>query len=205
MSEISSERIKMPTYQEVTSALSGVSDVSASYSHGLLCGFICAESRSPGGSWIESLLGIVDSKDKKAENAKKILIELYHASFQQIHEMAFDFNLLLPDDDDSLSLRAEELGAWCEGFMVGLGLGGLTIQDGASKETRDALFHFSEISKIDYENLTISETDEKAYTEVVEYTRLAVLSVYYELAKQQKLESKPKHVMPMKDEGGRLH
>ena len=36
-----------------------------------------------------------------------------------------EFELMLPDDDESLEARVEALGTWCQGFVYGLAAGGV--------------------------------------------------------------------------------
>lgn len=177
------QAIKLPDYIDVEQSLSRArAAVSAGEAHGILCGFICAGKETDGRGWVEPLLGHLDMNDVSAKECRGLLIKLYEVSGHQLKEMAFDFQVLLPDDDDALSARAAVLGDWCQGFMSGLGLAGLDIESAQSEDSKDALYHFSEIAKIDYDNLDISEDDERAYTEVVEYVRMAVLMIYAELA-----------------------
>ncbi len=173
----------LPSYTEVELALLRTkAAIDAGEVHGLLCGFICAGKDIDGRSWLDSVLGHLDMDDAGAKECRALLIELYAVSDQKLKDMAFDFQLLLPDDEQPLSKRAAALGEWCQGFMAGLGLAGLEAGSVQSEDCQDALYHFSEISRLDYETLEIAEDDERSYVEVVEYVRMAVLMIYTELA-----------------------
>ena len=48
------------------------------------------------------------------------LQSLLQQSVQKLSGEASELNLLLPDDDDHLSLRLQALADWCRGYSVGL-------------------------------------------------------------------------------------
>ncbi len=174
---------KLPGYSDVELALLRAdASLDVGEAHGLLCGFICAAKEIDGKSWLDTVLGHLDMNDASAKECRGLLFRLYAVSDQQLKDMAFDFQILLPDDEQQLSKRAAALGDWCQGFMTGLGLAGLDTESAQSEDCQDALYHFAEISKIDYEAIEISEDDERSYVEVVEYVRMAVLLIYAELA-----------------------
>lgn len=171
----------LPNYMEVEDVLYRIkAPTNASEAHGLVCGFICAGQAARGKDWIEPVLGHIANNNAVAKQSLQYFVDLYSFSFQQIASMDFCFTLLIPDDDYPISDRARGLGDWCQGFMAGLGLAGFQISDSEAEETRDALYHVSEIAKIDYELLEPEDTDERSFTEVFEYIRMAVLSLYVE-------------------------
>jgi uncharacterized protein len=174
----------LPSFEEVHLVLSYLNaEMDAAEMHGMLCGFICAGQKMDGSALLSPILGgIGDSPSER--KYQQVLIDVYDASVEQLKSMNFDFQMLLPDDDAPLPNRAEALGEWCQGFLAGLGLAQVKMEEGKSKESREAMNHIAEISQIDYENLSICEEDEKAYAEVLEYVRMAVLMVFTELSGQ---------------------
>ena len=79
--------------------------------HGTLCGLLCISNSSSAQSWLDSTF-----KGRVAENllhteAMAILTTLLQDTLQQINDVAFEFHLLLPDDDAELETRLECLGA----------------------------------------------------------------------------------------------
>jgi len=170
----------MPDFDEVALALQNIAaEPNASEAHGMICGFICAGSKMDGQSWLEHIVG---HPDKANDNASQYLLDLYELSSVQLRSAMFDFALLLPDDDDELMTRAACLGDWCYGFLVGLELSGIDLEADDYEELEEILQHFAEIANIDYDSVEISNEDEAAYIEVVEYTRLAVVAAYQEIA-----------------------
>lgn len=178
---------KFPTYEQVENALTVVNAVtSTSEAHGLLSGLICVGvvSDTSGDSWVKSMIpGEVENA--LTEEDMQILSDLFEITRDKIDELEFDFELLLPSDEESLKNRAKELGAWCKGFIIGLNLGGFNDSTPRSDDCDEALQRMTEIASIDYTALEISDDDEVAYTEVTEYVRLAVLMIHAELCRAQ--------------------
>lgn len=173
----------IPSYCEVFDAVKnlGVS-VSVSEAHGKLCAFICAGRKADGMAWMESILGTSNKKPTNWSDVKRLIIRLYSASFQKITTMDFSFSLLLPSDDEILPMRAQALSEWCTGFISGLNLVGIQAEHALTDELADAMFHIEEIGRLDYGSLDVSEEDELSYVEVSEYVRMAILSIYSDLA-----------------------
>jgi len=171
----------MLNYDEANAALSRSEDpLEAADIHGILCGWICAAAKKDAVPWHDEALGGNISDPHVAEQVRTIVLALYEHSFQKLHEMAFDFQLFLPDDETPMPDRARALGQWCGGFMYGLGIANLSAADAPSEEAREALFHMSEIAKLDYNHVDVKEEDEVAFVDIVEYIRLAVLGLYSE-------------------------
>lgn len=180
--------ITLPAYQTIDQALQSLNiSASASEVHGTLCGLLCVGAVDSAEQYMQTLLEGVDPK--KAEQSIRTLAALLQIAYQQIETLTFDFHLLLPDDETSLRDRAQALGLWCEGFSEGFLQSGFDMTCLTSQEAKDALFHITEISDLDYESLSISEEDEKAYMELYEYIRMAVLMLHTELTKQSSLPS----------------
>ncbi|MCB1811141.1 MAG: UPF0149 family protein, partial [Candidatus Competibacteraceae bacterium] len=105
----------------------------------------------------------------------------------------FIFQLLLPDDEIELPLRVESLGNWCQGFLAGLGLGGMQNTDNLTSEVKDFLQDVSHIARLGLAAEDGDEGDEIAYVEIIEYMRAGVLLVSQEL-QRGKRPTTPAHV-----------
>ena len=86
----------------------------------------------------------------------------------------------MPDDDQPLRRRVEALSNWCQGFLLGLGLGGVREGSGLPGDSQEVMRDFAEISRLGHGDGN-KEEEESAYAEIVEYVRMAVLLVYEEL------------------------
>lgn len=174
----------LPTCDEITSALKKIpSDFSAAQVHGLFCGFICLLGGKNSESWKKRLLG-----KKQNKEAEETLQELYEISYHQISEFSFEFDLLLPDDDVDINVRAEALGLWCQGFITGLAQEGKPIEQYSSPEITETLNDIIEISQVSYGEIVDTDEDESSYFELVEYVRLGVLMIFTELQSENRQE-----------------
>lgn len=184
------QQTNIPSYASVAGALESVkSVVSISEAHGLLCGLLCGTTTKEidGASWVQSLMDSADPSKSFTKEHLEVLKELFDVTRYKLEEMDFDFELLLPDDNQELPKRAKELGQWCLGFMAGVGLSGIQLDQIQSEDSKDALGRISEISNIQYDMLEIREEDESAYVEVVEFVRMAVIMIYADLAGESRI------------------
>jgi uncharacterized protein YgfB (UPF0149 family) len=110
-----------------------------------------------------------------------MLQQLYEDTLVRLNSPELDFELLLPDDDEPLPLRAESLGHWCSGFLSGLGIGGLSDLDRVSEDLRELLDDLTHIARVEFELGESGEEENFALEEVLEYVRVAVLYAYEEL------------------------
>lgn len=170
----------LPTYHRVMDVLSPLDlPISTSELHGLICGYLCAGDSQSGEHYIRTLLSGYDKAQSR--EALLCLFELFAFSQQQMEAGDFAFCMLLPEEHETLSMRAQAFSEWCEGFTQGITLSGIGYNELEDEEAKDALNHISEFAQLDYEELSIEEDDEKALVEVSEYTRMAVLRLYHEL------------------------
>jgi uncharacterized protein YgfB (UPF0149 family) len=102
-----------------------------------------------------------------------------------------DYQLFLPDDDESLEARVEALGVWCQGFVYGLAAGGVQEDSVIPDDSKELITDIIEISRAGYvaddeaeERVGVvndDDEDEAAFMEVSEYVRMGVLLIYEEL------------------------
>lgn len=171
---------KLPNYLNFSHAIASLNlPISCSELHGVLCGYLAANGQRAGETYLRAILSKRD-KDQTRQ-AALALFDVYTISQQQLSQMGFEFELLLPDDDAALSARAQAFSEWCEGFTQGLTVTGIDVDKLDNEETQDAIQHITEFAQLDYEALQVNEADERALSEVIEYTRMAVLSIHADL------------------------
>ncbi len=167
----------LPTYKEIQSALKKIPGAyHAAQVHGMMCGLICAGATKKDTHWKMALDEI-----KKYKKSEEMLQMLYETSYDLLMQFSFEFNLLLPEDKKSINQRAESLGLWCQGFLMGLQRGNIPIEEREPSEITEALNDIIEISQVNYSEIIDNEEDEVAYFELVEYVRLAALMIFHEL------------------------
>lgn len=171
------KQISFPNYEKLSQTLNESASLKLhpSQGHGLLCGLLCGNPKS-NPSWEEIINNIHD----EIQNPK-LSQELYEISSQHLAEFSFDFQLLLPSDEDELRNRAEALSVWCQGFLTGLELMHISITNRPKNEMSETINDLIEIAKMNYDDVVSNEEDEMAYVELVEYVRMAVIMIYQEL------------------------
>ena len=174
------ESMQLPDYHTFIDSIANLSLVaSGSELHGVMCGYLCAGAISDGEAYLRALMTTNGNEGRR--EALMALFEVYAVSHQQIFNFDFEFQLLLPDDSDSLATRAQAFSEWCAGFTQGLGLAGVDFEELQEDEAREALQHLIEFADLDYQGLNINEEDENALMEVTEYARMAVLRIFSDL------------------------
>jgi len=167
---------QLPSYEDLDLALSQTSlKLHASQAHGLVCGILCG-SASESTDWEKLIAG-----DKESKKTHEVLQELYNISKNQLEEFLFEFQIVLPSDEMNLPERAEALTLWAQGFLTGLKIVGVAIIDRDPSDLTEAINDIIEIAKMNFEEVVASEEDEIAYSDLVEYVRMAVILAYQEL------------------------
>ena len=173
----------MPCYDEVTKSLKSLKALTeASESHGLLCALFCVGAEIRKSAWIDSMLtDHVQDGDIMIKHAVKILGDMFDETSIQYDSDFFKFDLLLPIDDTPFYHRIGALALWSQGFLAGIGLMGISLDSGYSAEVKEAIADLSKIARLQYDDeMDGDDDDEAAYTELVEYAKVASLLLHSE-------------------------
>jgi uncharacterized protein YgfB (UPF0149 family) len=175
----------LPDYQDIVAITEHLSlSIHASELHGAISGFLCVGANDDAAAYIQEL---IEDKDVATYEADiRALVGLLTAVHKQLATINFDFQLLLPDDEVDLAQRAKAISYWCHGFSDSFLESGTDIDKFKTDEAKDAFYHITEVSQLDYDSLSISEADEKAFMELYEYIRMAVLMMYTELQDKER-------------------
>lgn len=149
--------------------------------HGGLVGLLCAVEGIDNARWSQEIF---------AERAEGVIAQVgdeaalrnfYERTVEGLEDVDYGFTLVLPDEGWPLHERAEALSQWCQGFLWGLGLGGIQDQARLPGDVNEVMQDMAEISRLNFTTAIGSNDDETAYTEIVEYVRMAALLIYEEL------------------------
>lgn len=184
---VENERLHLPIYDDFVETIAGLFSISASGLHGMMCGYLCAGADGQGEAYLRALLN--NKKDETSRAAELAMFAVFSISQQQIANFDFDFELLLPDDEEPLLERAQAFSEWCEGFTQGLTLAGIDADHFYDEEAQEALQHITEFAELDCDTLDVDEEDERALMEVSEYARLAVLRLHSDLVANERERS----------------
>jgi uncharacterized protein YgfB (UPF0149 family) len=163
---------------------------SPAYIHGIMMGLLCVATRQPLKSWqfLQAELPVL--AQEKATN--ELFNALFSMTSNQLQEIDHGVMLMLPTDDLPLSYRLEALSAWCEGFLDGVKLENLPAGTFSQLPlVTEVLEDLSHIQDISFDAID-SETNEKDYTEIVEFVRVGVLVVHAE-CQQANISHRPLH------------
>ena len=162
--------------------------------HGYVSGVLSAGDRPAVKNWLDQVAEQLGDKTLD-DAASDVLTRLYSQTLEQLEAGDFSIQLLLPDDDESLSQRTEALGIWCQSFISGFGQG--LSEQNVGEMVEDVLKDFAEISLI--EATDEDEEAEKLLMEISEFVRMAWLAVFNEI--HNKSESTHQQI----DKGTTLH
>lgn len=166
---------ELPEYDVVADAVKRAGlEGNAAECHGGLTALICTVDSIIPAQWLALYL----DAEKAAGLPTDILAtlgNLFEATYEQIDNPEFDFQLLLPDDDSSLDARVEAISGWCQGFLMGLGLGGVTNIENLPGDLAEIVQDFIKISRADSLSLDDEEASENAFAEIVEYMRVGAI------------------------------
>lgn len=157
----------------------------ASQTHGLLSGRLAIAGSDSGFDWLSEVLEGTEQADTIRDECESMLGQLFEVTYRQLTERQSGFEPLLPSEDDGTTERATALAHWCEGFLHGL----VAAHNGDELKTRlaadplaDIISDMLQITRASADEDDDTESDDSAYTELVEYVRVAAQLVYEELA-----------------------
>ena len=157
----------------------------AGQAHGLLCSRLAILGTDAGIGWLDQVLEGSNPDDALRRECESMLDALYAFTHRQLAERQSEFEPLLPDDSDSTMARADAIGRWCEGFLHGLVSGSpdeRLKERLASDPLSDIIKDMLQITRASADEDDDTESDDSAYTELVEFVRVAAQLVYEELA-----------------------
>jgi uncharacterized protein len=172
-------RVTFPEIAKVLQELN--SSVPAAESHGCLCGALCTTLEYPLVRWLEEVVPESDTEDATSDASREPLRLLFNDTLGALRGDQMEFEPLLPDDDVSLTQRANALSQWCQGFLYGFGTGQRRGTEELPTSVNEVHRDFTQIGQASVQLDEDSEAEEEAYSEVVEYIRAAVQLVHDEL------------------------
>ncbi len=184
------EYAKIQTVLEDSQAAVGAAEL-----HGLYCGLLCVQPAAELATCLpllypehaaeqEGAAAGARLGDQVGDRVVEQLSALLDWSREKINDANLEFVLLLPDDDTSLVYRAGALKSWCEGFLYGIGLAGVTLQQ-SGEQVREFLQDIAHLTRLDHESMEASEENEQDLFELMEFVRIGVLYLQEELCPVQ--------------------
>lgn len=174
-------------YDAVQDALAAVgAPIDAAEAHGLLCGMLSAAGEADAAQWMAQVLDGTEPRGDAARQVLEQLASIYEETRRGLDDSNLSFHLLLPAETLPIAQRARCLGAWCNGFLFGLGSGAAPSERLSGGEVAEALTSLADIARVDSE--AAASDDEGAYTELVEFVRVAALLIREQLQPRRRAE-----------------
>ncbi|WP_371188729.1 UPF0149 family protein [Thalassotalea maritima] len=167
-------------FAQVTAVMGGENfSAHASEIHGLLTGVISAGFPFEDESFLTLISDFFNNGEGLGKNLKDLLKSMYADIWQAMIDDSFGFQLLIPDDDESLTERGQALGLWVQGYNLGFGLQQKDNKD-FSADVKEIINDFANIANLSTE-MDDDEETENAYFELLEYVRISALLCFAEL------------------------
>lgn len=151
----------------------------ASEIHGVLTGLVCAGYTFEEQGYMAMLIDLFSNGEGFPAAVQATIKQMYSELWTDILDEGYAFQLMLPDDDDSIVERGHALGSWVQGFNLGFGLQQKN-NPVTSSEVKEVLADFAEIANLSDE-MEEDEDTEQAYFEISEYVRISALLCFTEL------------------------
>jgi hypothetical protein len=169
----------MASYAEIQRVLLEERSMSeAAEAHGTLAGSLCTAVTYRFEDW---LLEILPEGRAQAQEAAMALREVYARTAQSLVGIDPAFDLLLPEEEQPIDARTAALAQWCQGFLYGLGSRVIQDASGLPGEAGEVVRDLSEITRVGIDVSDSLESNESAFTELVEFVRVGVQLVFAEL------------------------
>ena len=148
-------------------------EVSVEQLHALLSGYICGGGDANPSSWTLALCGCIIKSP--------LLTEFYGDIEQSLASINFEYRLLLPQDSVPIKERSKALVDWSSDFLAGLGLSGVNLSNINEPDVTEGLQDITQITQLDYNNLSDDDEHEGALFELIEFVRSVVMYLYTEI------------------------
>ena len=172
----------LPSFNSVQEALRVFESLGeAAQTHGLLCAFFACGVKLRRQAWLNSLMVQTPDKAELIEmDSQEILTQLFVATQEAFLQEEPWMDPLLPSDDAPLVERIEALAEFSKGFVMGLNLTGIPLKNNPNELLQEAFDDFINISCLAPQDEE-GEESERAFVELVEYLRIAMMQIYWEL------------------------
>lgn len=156
-------------------------DYNAAEAQAIACGLLVVNIASDKVQWVQLIFGDIEPDNEKQHKAIKMTGELFEATKAQLQDADLAFDLLLPEEDESLYSRVTALQQWSAGFVLGVSMAGVNDNSKLPEDTRELLADITEIGTVGEFDLGNEEASEEAFAEINEYVRMGVLLINEEL------------------------
>ncbi|HQQ74018.1 MAG TPA: UPF0149 family protein [Pseudomonadales bacterium] len=190
------EPVATISHEQLTARLNELQlPVAAEALHGTIAGLACAGVQPRHISWIEQLSECLDGAE--LDDHQEAMAALHTLLVRDLADGDLGFQLLLPDSEEFLSIRARALARWTEGFVCGF----VAVTRELSEDDREVINDIAAISQIDdgesaeqtarnrseLNNPENADSNERDFIELCEYVRLAAIELFRDSGEESTL------------------
>lgn len=184
----------MPDWDEIADQLFNAGQtLNPSELHGVLVGLMGAGFDPDDEHHLEQTLASVEKAVGMQLQGElvDIVSRLNLATLSAIVDTDYAFHVFLPDDDDPIEQRLRSFSNWVTGFISGY-TEGMTVRQAAGlaiqPEVADVLKDFASIAQVATDQVETEEA-ERQLEELVDYVRLATISIVQDAINQRESQS----------------
>jgi hypothetical protein len=179
-------------YEQIQQVLTQAHSLTdAAEAHGTLTGCLCSAVAYRFEDWMLEIL----PEGAAGSSSNEVLLELFQNTSVALGEAQMQFAPLLPQDEDPIDARAAALGAWCQGFLYGLGTSSLADVSLLPGDVAEVVRDLTEITHVAADSGESLESNEGAYAELVEFVRAGVQLLFDELEPLRREASHPEGLL----------
>lgn len=150
--------------------------------HGTLAGALCAAADFGFDDWMREIY----PEGQPTDVARGPLLALFEGTRHALGAGEMGFVAMLPGDEVPIGQRASALGQWCQGFLYGLGSQPLPDADALPEQVGEIVRDLTSITQVGVDESESEESNEQAYSELVEFVRVGAQLLFEELARYRK-------------------
>ncbi|WP_325891732.1 YecA/YgfB family protein [Grimontia sp. NTOU-MAR1] len=184
-------QVTLPEYSNMVSTLRADSlAVTPAEMHGLLAGMLCGGLDPELGNWMPMLYDYTNDGAGWPHESKTLAATSIGLASQQLTGGQMDFEVLLPDESESLLDRGDALSEWVSAFIAGIGLVGITAGK-LSDDSKEVLADLTEIAQLGIDEDDDMEEQALLFEQVIEHVRVCAMTLHAELGIKPRTEEKP--------------
>lgn len=181
----------LPEYSSIAATLNADSlAVTPAEMHGLLSGMLCGGLDPERGNWMPMLYDYTNDGAGWPHQSKALAATSIGLASTALNSGQMDFDILLPEEGESLLDRADALSEWLNAFIAGIGLVGITAGK-LSEDTKEVLSDLSEIAQLGIDEDDDMEEQAQLLEQVIEHVRVCAMTLHAELGIKPQTEEKP--------------
>jgi uncharacterized protein YgfB (UPF0149 family) len=172
---------QLPHFEEVANLFASVMlDVHPSFVHGCWIGLIAGGRHHSPKAWVEFITQKTDGWSSQGLPVQHMFLSIAEASVEQLGDMHYVLQLLLPDDEDPLEDRVHAVSEWCNGFIRAIKDSKIDVTTYLGNDAKEAFADMEDITQVSIDVEHDPQAEEN-YAEVVEYLRVAVSLIHQDI------------------------